>query len=311
MNEPTRPAAPELNPLQVASLQEMGLDRQFLARFTQGISVAGHPAGRAVTGPAQEQVAAQGLDAGRSVPAASPVQAKEGALAVSAASGVPPRRPKTAPPQSPRARGAATAPAAPNKPPLVVAPDWAALQTQVEQCTACSLCEHRRQAVFGAGLAQSPAWMVIGEAPGEQDDREGLPFRGRAGVLLNAMLAAVGVDPESEVFFTNLVKCRPVSNRTPAAAEINACLPYLHRQIALLNPRRIVVLGRLAAQFLLGQEASFESLRGTAHRFKSESGVDIPLVVTYHPASLLSRPQDKAHAWRDLNLARAAVESNP
>ncbi|TAM81219.1 MAG: uracil-DNA glycosylase [Candidimonas sp.] len=268
MNEPSRPASPELSPLQIAGLQEIGLDRQFLARFAQNPPVAEIPA-----------------------PAA------------------PPSRPKTVAPRALRARDAAVVPAASKKPPLAVAPDWAALQTQVEQCTACSLCEHRRQAVFGSGAVQSPAWMVIGEAPGEQDDREGLPFRGRAGVLLNAMLAAVGLDPESEVFFTNLVKCRPMSNRIPTAAEINACLPYLRRQIALLNPRCIVVLGRLAAQFLLGQEAGLDALRGATHRFQSENGVDIPLVVTYHPASLLSRPQDKAHAWRDLNLARASVSA--
>lgn len=304
MNDLLRPAAPELSPLQVAFLQETGLDRQFLARFPRSAPLTALPTDRVVGAAAPQSVVVSAPEVGLSAAVASPPPTGSGASALSVAPATPHRGPKVVSPRLPRAKRPVVAPVIHNRPPLVVAPDWAALQVQVEQCTACTLCEHRRQPVFGAGMTRSPVWMVIGEAPGDQDDREGLPFRGRAGVLLNSMLAAVGMDPESEVFFTNLVKCRPMSNRTPTVAEINTCLPYLHRQIALLNPHHIVVLGRLAAQFLLGQEASFESLRGTVHRFQSENGVDIPVVVTYHPATLLSRPQDKARAWRDLNLAR-------
>jgi DNA polymerase len=148
--------------------------------------------------------------------------------------------------------------------------------------------------------------MLIGEAPGEQDDRVGLPFQGSAGVLLRAMLETVGVGADASVFMTNLIKCRPLGNRTPRAEEIAACQPYLLRQIELLQPVRILALGRLAAQALLGADADLERLRGKVHVLESETGRQIPLIVTYHPASLLSRPQHKANAWRDLHLALSA-----
>jgi DNA polymerase len=181
--------------------------------------------------------------------------------------------------------------------------DWAELEAHVAACQGCSLFSGRSQTVFGAGPAESVDWMVIGEAPGEQDDRLGIPFQGKAGELLQAMLGCIGLGPESSVFYTNLIKCRPRGNRTPSPEEIAACLPYLQRQIALLKPRRILALGRVAALALLGDESDFEQLRGSAHRFRSETGIEIPVIVTYHPASLLSRSQHKANAWRDLNLA--------
>jgi DNA polymerase len=188
-----------------------------------------------------------------------------------------------------------------------VAQEWGALQAQVAACEACGLCAKRRQAVFGAGAVQAPRWLVVGEAPGEQDDRHGEPFQGRAGTLLQAMLRAAGAVPDQPVYYTNIVKCRPVGNRTPKPEEIQACLPYLRRQISLLAPAGIVALGRLAAQALLETEADFESLRGQVHRVRKEDGGEVPLVVTYHPALLLSRPQHKGGAWRDLNLLRAVL----
>lgn len=193
------------------------------------------------------------------------------------------------------------------EPAAEVAREWGALQAQVAACEACGLCAKRRQAVFGAGAVQAPRWLVVGEAPGEQDDRHGEPFQGRAGTLLQAMLRAAGVVPDQPVYYTNIVKCRPVGNRTPEPEEIQACLPYLRRQIALLAPAGIVALGRLAAQALLETEADFESLRGQVHRLRKEDGGEVPLVVTYHPALLLSRPQHKGGAWRDLNLLRAVL----
>jgi DNA polymerase len=186
--------------------------------------------------------------------------------------------------------------------------DLASLEAVIAICQACPLHSGRSQTVFGSGATESVTWMIIGEAPGEQDDRVGLPFQGSAGVLLHAMLAAVGLKPDASVFFTNLVKCRPLGNRPPEPDEIAACLPYLRRQIALLNPRRILTLGRLAAQTLLNDESDFEQLRGRVHGLRSETGAEIPLVATYHPAFLLSRPQYKANAWHDLNLARAALD---
>jgi uracil-DNA glycosylase len=184
--------------------------------------------------------------------------------------------------------------------------DLESLRSLVAVCEACPLYTGRSQTVFGSGAIDSVQWMIIGEAPGERDDRAGLPFQGTAGTLLHAMLAAVGVQSDSSVFFTNLVKCRPLGNRPPEPIEIAACLPYLRRQIALLNPRRILTLGRLAAQTLLNDDSDFELLRGRVHGLLSETGVEIPLVATYHPAFLLSRPQYKAGAWHDLNLACAA-----
>lgn len=185
--------------------------------------------------------------------------------------------------------------------PDVASMDLDALRTQVLGCTACGLCEGRRQAVFGAG-AQPARWMVVGEAPGEQEDRQGLPFVGKSGELLNAMLAAVGMDRQENVFIANVIKCRPPGNRNPKPEEIAACSPYLMRQIALLKPERILVLGRFAAQTLLGTEATIGSLRGRIHTLKID-GHEIPVVVSYHPAYLLRSPGEKARSWQDLRLA--------
>lgn len=182
-------------------------------------------------------------------------------------------------------------------------PAWAALEAGILACEACGLHAGRHSAVPGTGALEAVDWLVVGEAPGEWDDRAGRPFQGKAGELLHAMLAAAGIDAGRAVFYTNAVKCRPRSNRPPTAEEIAACLPHLHRQIALLRPRGILALGRLAAQALLGGSGSLEQRRGRVHTFES-GGREIPLVVTYHPASLLSQPRRKAASWRDLNLAR-------
>ncbi|PLC54046.1 uracil-DNA glycosylase [Pollutimonas nitritireducens] len=183
---------------------------------------------------------------------------------------------------------------------------WEDLQNFIAVCSACGLQAGRSQTVFGTGAVDAPEWLLVGEAPGEHDDKMGLPFQGRPGVLLQAMLSSIGVQ-ESQVFFTNLIKCRPLGNRTPRPEEIEACLPYLRRQISLLKPRRVLALGKLAAQALLGTDSELEALRGRVHHLSSQDGQIIPLVVTYHPAALLVRPQHKADAWQDLNLARAIV----
>ncbi|MGE8642411.1 MAG: uracil-DNA glycosylase, partial [Achromobacter sp.] len=143
------------------------------------------------------------------------------------------------------------------------------LREQVVACTACGLCDGRRHAVFGQG-ATPTRWLVVGEAPGEQEDRQGHPFVGRSGQLLDAMLAAVGMSRETDVFITNVIKCRPPGNRNPKPEEIAACSPYLMRQIALLKPERILVLGRFAAQTLLGTDATIGSLRGRVHALKTD-----------------------------------------
>ncbi|MES2715888.1 MAG: uracil-DNA glycosylase [Pseudomonadota bacterium] len=177
--------------------------------------------------------------------------------------------------------------------------DWPALRAAVAGCRACGLCESRRQTVFGVGHPQAHC-MVVGEAPGEQEDAQGEPFVGAAGQLLDRMLAALGLGrsaatPERQVFIANTLKCRPPRNRNPSPEELAACQPFLERQVALVQPRVILAMGRFAVQQLLGSDAPIGKLRGTVHQWRG-----VPLVVSYHPAYLLRQPADKAKAWDDL-----------
>ncbi|MDO9049129.1 MAG: uracil-DNA glycosylase [Methylobacter sp.] len=173
---------------------------------------------------------------------------------------------------------------------------WEALQAEVAPCTKCDLCKTRTQTVFGSGNKNAD-WMIIGEAPGQSEDQQGLPFVGKAGLLLTEMLRAIGLDRE-EVFIANIVKCRPPANRDPKPIEIETCKPYLLRQMALLKPKIIVVLGRVAAQALLNTDEPISKLRGKIHALN-----DTPVVVVYHPAYLLRSMLDKRKAWADLKLA--------
>ena len=176
--------------------------------------------------------------------------------------------------------------------------DWATLEDDIRACRACVLCERRKQAVPGVGDRQA-RWMLVGEGPGAEEDQRGEPFVGQAGRLLDNMLAALGLDRTKDVYIANAVKCRPPHNRTPERVELAACLTYLDRQIALVQPRLLVALGRPAAQALLDRELAISAARGK--RFERHG---IPVVVTYHPAYLLRNPQDKARAWEDLCFAR-------
>lgn len=178
---------------------------------------------------------------------------------------------------------------------------WAVLQQEISGCVACGLCKGRTQTVFGVGVMRA-RWMVIGEAPGEQEDLKGIPFVGRSGKLLDSMLAAVGHARDKDVFIANVIKCRPPGNRDPLPEEVAACSPYLMRQIALVQPEMILVVGRFAAQTLLGSDAKIGSLRGQRHEVTVD-GRKIPVVVSYHPAYLLRSPQEKTKAWQDLRLA--------
>lgn len=179
--------------------------------------------------------------------------------------------------------------------PAVEALDWAALHAAVTTCQACELHRTRTQTVFGVGDRQARL-MVIGEAPGADEDRQGEPFVGRAGQLLNLMLEAIGLARE-QVYIANVIKCRPPGNRDPHIEEAAACQPFLHRQIALIRPTLILSVGRISAHNLLGSEESVGRLRDRVHRFEPGG---IPLVVTYHPAYLLRRPAEKAKAWQDM-----------
>lgn len=239
-----------------------------------------------------------------------------------------PARPAAEPPTAPitalAAPAAATAAASPAALPreAIARMDWPALREAVRQCQACGLHAQRRQAVFGMGDERA-RWLVVGEGPGEQEDAQGLPFVGPSGQLLDAMLRAIGWDrqaqagdvaartpafpplsqPVQPVFIANAVKCRPPGNRNPHPDELAHCLPYLQRQIALLQPRIILALGRFAVQSLLGSTEPLGRLRGRVHRYQG-----IPVIVSYHPAYLLRQPAEKARAWQDLCLALEVAE---
>ena len=179
-------------------------------------------------------------------------------------------------------------------------PTWEALRAEVSVCTLCGLCRTRTQTVFGVGNRRADL-MVIGEAPGADEDRQGEPFVGRAGQLLNSMLRAMGSARES-VYIANVLKCRPPGNRDPSPAEVACCLPYLQRQVDLIQPRLILALGRIAAQYLLATDAPIGRLRAQVHRFGAT-----PLIVTYHPAYLLRSPSEKRKAWNDLKFVNSEL----
>ena len=180
--------------------------------------------------------------------------------------------------------------------------DWEELRARVAVCTRCSLSATRTQTVFGVGNPHAD-WLIVGEAPGAEEDRRGEPFVGRAGQLLNSMLHAIGLTRE-QVYIANVLKCRPPGNRDPGATEAAECLPYLERQIALLKPKIMLAVGRIAAQNLLGTEKTLGALRQQVHRFGLSQ---VPLVVTYHPAYLLRTPTEKRKAWEDLKFARDVI----
>ncbi len=175
------------------------------------------------------------------------------------------------------------------------------LKQSIATCSECSLHNARRNTVPGVG-AMDAQWMLVGEAPGVEEDEQGEPFVGQAGKLLDNMLAAIDLSRQKNMFITNVVKCHPPENRNPAAQEIARCTPYLERQIQLIQPKLILALGKVAADHLLGHDATIASLRGKIHSVQG-----IPMIVTYHPAYLFRTPSDKAKAWEDLCFARATM----
>ena len=180
---------------------------------------------------------------------------------------------------------------------------WVELKQAVSTCTACDLHKSRTQTVFGVG-DEKAEWMLVGEAPGAEEDRLGEPFVGQAGRLLDNMLAAIGLARGRNVYIANVLKCRPPGNRNPQPEEVAKCSPFLVRQIELIQPKLIVAMGRSAAQTLLATDASNASRRGRVHRYAG-----VPLVVTYHPAYLLRSLRDKAKAWEDLLFAQRTMRS--
>jgi DNA polymerase len=178
--------------------------------------------------------------------------------------------------------------------------EWDALKTEVQTCILCDLCNTRTQTVFGSGN-QHADWLIIGEAPGEQEDKQGLPFVGVAGQLLTEMLRAIGLSRD-EIFMTNILKCRPPNNRDPHVDEIKHCKDYLQRQQQRIQPKIILAVGRIAAQALLDTNEPLANLRGKVHTFNNT-----PLVVVYHPAYLLRSLPEKRKAWQDLQFAKQTV----
>lgn len=181
--------------------------------------------------------------------------------------------------------------------------EWDALADAVAACRACNLCATRRNTVFGVGDRQAD-WLIVGEAPGENEDIQGEPFVGQAGKLLDNMLRALGLSRREKVYIANVLKCRPPANRNPEPEEVAQCEPFLRRQVQLLQPKIIVAMGRFAVQSVLGTTEAIGKLRGRAHSYAG-----VPVVVTYHPAYLLRTLPDKAKAWADLCLAREIAAS--
>jgi DNA polymerase len=211
-------------------------------------------------------------------------------------------RPAAAAPQKPAATpvGEPEAPAA-----GIEAADeaaWETLRVAVSGCTRCELCNTRTQTVFGVGNRRAEL-LVIGEAPGADEDLQGEPFVGRAGQLLNSMLRAMG-SPRETVYIANVLKCRPPGNRDPKPAEVASCLPYLQQQVDMIQPRLMLAVGRIAAQNLLATDTPIARLRGHVHRFGTRA---TPLIVTYHPAYLLRSPGEKRKSWGDLKFVRAEL----
>ena len=204
-------------------------------------------------------------------------------------------------PRTPEAGAPADAGGLSPRPTGIGSMDWPALQAAVAGCQACGLCRSRKNTVFGVGDVQAD-WMIVGEAPGENEDLQGEPFVGLAGQLLDNMLRAVGRSRtgtgEQGAYIANVLKCRPPANRNPQPAEVAQCEPYLTRQVALVQPKIILAMGRFAVQSLLKTDEPIGRLRGRVHRYEG-----VPVIVTYHPAYLLRTPADKAKAWADLCLA--------
>ena len=232
-------------------------------------------------------------------PEAAPVQTASTGVPA-AAPPVAPRTPQAAPTARPEA---VPVPVVATRPLVegVERMDWSALQETAAACQACDLCAQRKKSVFGVGDQQAN-WMVVGEAPGEQEDLQGEPFVGQSGQLLDNMLKAVGLSRQAQgedgVYIANAIKCRPPGNHNPTPQELAACAPYLARQVALVQPKIILLMGRFAVQSVLQTTEPIGKLRGQVHTYQG-----VPVVVTYHPAYLLRNPADKAKAWADLVLA--------
>ena len=289
---------------QQAQLREMGLR-------LWGPDGATPAAAAARVAEATPAATAAAPSARSTAPVAEALTARLPAAPAASASPVRPLRPTATAPATRPADAGGPLPASTRADAAAIAQlDWPALQAAVADCRACGLCEGRRQTVFGSGHRRAHC-MVVGEAPGEQEDLAGEPFVGPSGQLLDRMLAALGLtradaDPARQVYIANTLKCRPPINRNPLAGELATCQPFLERQVALVQPRVILAMGPFAAHSLLGSNEAIGKLRGRLHQWHG-----VPLVVTYHPTYLLRQPADKARAWDDLCLAASCLDEPP
>lgn len=306
-------AAPglQLDPRQQAMLEAMGI--QF---WQPAVLEEKRP-------PAQQNIAqaAPKLRAGGDAVVTPERQAPLPAPAVARPLASPPPVPRAslAPPTAQVVSPAAASIALQPLPAGIAQMDWPQLQAAVASCQACALCSGRKNAVFGMGqtssdpaLAPRADWLIVGEAPTEEEDAQGQPFVGAAGQLLDNMLRAMRVDGQPlqrhhNVFITGVVKCRPPLDRNPSADEVAMCQPYLARQIALLQPKIILAMGRVAVPALTGSSEPLGKLRGRVHPLPG-SALPVPVIVTYHPANLLRNQGDKAKAWADLLLAMDTLD---
>jgi DNA polymerase len=282
-----------LDARRIAMLREMGITAWEL-RSGGTATEAAEPA---ATAPGDDALLPEVLDEAPSGPRVAPLRPLAEAFPVDMG-----RRPQEAAEAEARAATASPAAARGGRAQDIAALDWPGLRAAVAACTACKLCESRRNTVFGVGSEQAD-WMIIGEAPGESEDRQGEPFVGQAGKLLDNMLRAIGLTreastPDKQVFIANVLKCRPPNNRNPQPEEIAKCEPFLRRQVELVQPKIILAMGRFALQTLLQTDEPVGRLRGRVHRYQG-----VPVVVTYHPAYLLRNLPEKARAWEDLCLA--------
>lgn len=281
---------PRLDARQRAMLAEMGVRVWAPRPMATAVAEAPVSVPLPVSGGKRRAEGAAAAPAPVRAPAA-PTSAPVAAERPVAPRAVPPAAPSTAAPAGVSAR----------RPDGVERMDWPALQAAVAGCEACGLCRSRRNTVFGVGDTQAD-WMVIGEAPGEHEDRQGEPFVGAAGQLLDNMLRAIGRSrtgsADQATYIANVLKCRPPANRNPLPEEVAQCEPFLARQVALVRPKIILAMGRFAVQSILKTDEPIGRLRGRVHQYEG-----VPVVVTYHPAYLLRTPADKAKAWADLCLA--------
>jgi uracil-DNA glycosylase family 4 len=307
------PVPLQLSALQLAWMHELGIEKPWIPApppkqvLSSGATVA--RAGSAAQAATTEAAAHQ---PGHPQASTDSVRTADKASAASAA----PVRPSPRPASQTSSRGAkgATTQVAPvtrggaaeTEKLAAAAQTLEALAEAIASCQACGLCLERERVVVGQGVMQA-AVMVVGEGPGEQEDRQGEPFVGRSGMLLDNMLSTIDSGREKNVYLANIIKCRPPGNRSPRPEEVAACKPYLLRQIELVKPRTILALGKPAAQSLLGVEAHLALMREQAYTLP-HPGHTVPVVVSYHPAYLLRKATEKAAAWKDLNQVRALIE---